>query len=155
MAFMSAIGYRFWIANATAATDSHPTSNSGLTEIEGLTNAAMEISTETTEVTDYGTPQGFSKAVATAQSYSVPMTMNLDTVDAGYLLVRAAAQAATSQFIKWYRESPDPGASVTTIQKDSGIGIISDFSESIEAGSIATVSFTLNGYGAPTHTAAT
>ena len=155
MAFMSAIGYQLWMANATTADDAHPTSSSGLTEILNLTNAAIEGSTETTTVSDYGTAQGYQKAVATAQSYSIPMTMNLDTVDAGYLLLKAAAGNAISQYVKWYRESPDPGASVTTVEKYAGVGLISDFSESIEAGSVATVSFTLQGYGSPTYTAAT
>ncbi len=154
MAFMSAIGYQLWMGLATTADDTHPTSNSGLTEILNLTNAAIEGSTETTTVSDYGTAQGYQKAVATAQSYSIPMTMNLDTVDAGYLLLKSAAGNAISQYVKWYRESPDP-ASVTTVEKYSGTGLISDFSESIEAGSVATVSFTLQGYGSPTYTAAT
>lgn len=153
---MSAIGYRLWMANATSASDSHPTSSSNLTEILNLTNAGIEGSTDTQEVIDYGTTGGFKKAVAVSQGYSVPMSMNLDTVDAGYLLLKAAARnAPTGQFVKWYRESPDPGASVATVEKHAGIGIITDFSESIEAGGIATVSFTLQGYGSYTHTAAT
>lgn len=156
MAFMSAIGYRLWMANATSANDSHPTSSTGLTEILNLTNAPIEGSTDTQEVIDYGTTGGFKKAVAVSQGYSVPMSMNLDTVDAGYLLLKAAARnAPTGQYVKWYRESPDPGASVATVEKHAGIGIITDFSESIEAGGIATVSFTLQGYGSYTHTAAT
>ena len=155
MAFMSAIGYRLWIANATTANDTHPSASTSLTEILNLTNAGIEGTTETQTVTDYGTTGGFQKAVATSQSYSIPMAMNLDTVDAGYRLLKDAALAApTGQYIKWYRESPDPGASVTTVEKHAGIGIITDFSESIEAGGIATVSFTLQGYGAYTLTKA-
>lgn len=153
---MSAIGYRLWMANATSANDSHPTSSTGLTEILNLTNAPLEGTTDTQEVIDYGTTGGFKKSVAVSQGYSVPMSMNLDTVDAGYLLLKAAARnAPTGQYVKWYRESPDPGASVATVEKHAGIGIITDFSESIEAGGIATVSFTLQGYGSYTHTAAT
>ena len=156
MAFMSAIGYRLWIANASSADEAHPSTNATLTEILNLTNAGIEGTTETQSVTDYGTTGGFQKAVATSQSYSIPMAMNLDTVDAGYLALKAAALAApTGQYVKWYRESPDPGASVTTVEKHSGIGIITDFSESIEAGGIATVSFTLQGYGAYTLVIAT
>lgn len=156
MAFMSAIGYRLWLANATSANDTHPTSSTGLTEILNLTNAGIEGTTETETVVDYGTTGGFQKAVATSQSYSIPMSMNLDTVDPGYaVLKQAALDAPTGQYVKWYRESPDPGASVTTVEKHAGIGIITDFSESIEAGGIATVSFTLQGYGAYTYTAAT
>ena len=156
MAFMSAIGYRLWIAAASTADDSHPTSSTSLTEILNLTNAGIEGSTESETVTDYGTTGGFTKSVATNQSYSIPATMNLDTVDAGYLLLKANALAApTGDYIKWYRESPDPGASVTTVEKHAGIAIVADFQESIEAGGIATVSFTLQGYGAYTYTAAT
>ena len=156
MAFMSAIGYRLWIANASTADDTHPTSNSGLTEILNLTNAGLEGSTETQQVTDYGTTGGFQKAVATSQSYSIPMTMNLDQIDSGYLLLKDAARTAPSgQYVKWYRETPDPGAAVTTVEKHAGLGLITDFSEAIEAGSIATVSFTLLGYGSYTLTDAT
>ena len=143
---MSAIGYRLWMADAASADDTHPTSSTGLTEILNLTNAGIESTTETQTVTDYSTSGGFSKAVATSQSYSIPMSMNLDTVDAGYKLLKD---------VKWYRESPDPGASVDTVEKHAGIGIITDFSESIEAGGIATVSFTLQGYGSLTYTEAT
>jgi hypothetical protein len=156
MAFMSAIGYRLWMANATSASDTHPSSSTSLTEILNLTNAGIEGTTETQTVTDYGTTGGFQKAVATSQSYSIPMSMNLDTVDAGYKFLKDAALAApTGQYVKWYRESPDPGASVATVEKHAGIGIITDFSESIEVGGIATCSFTLQGYGAYTLTKAT
>ena len=156
MAFMSAIGYQLWLKTATSADDSHPTSDSGMTEIANLTNAGIEGSTETEEVTDYSTSGGFTKAVATSQSYSIPMSMNLDQVDSGYILLKDLAFGApTGSYCQWYRESPDPGASVTTPEKHAGIGIITNFSESIEAGGIATVSFTLQGYGSYTHTDAT
>jgi hypothetical protein len=153
---MSAIGYRLWMADAASADDTHPTSSTNLTEILNLTNAGIEGSTSTETVIDYGTSGGFEKAVAVSQSYSIPMTMNLDTVDEGYKLLKdAALDAPTGQYVKWYRESPDPGASVATVEKHAGIGIIADFSESIEAGGIATVSFTLQGYGSYTYTEAT
>ncbi len=155
MAFMSAIGYRLWMADAASADDAHPTSSTGLTEILNLTNAGIEGTTETQTVTDYATSGGFQKAVATSQGYSMQMVMNLDTVDAGYQLIKdAAMDAPTGQYVKWYRESPDPGASVSTVEKHAGIGIITDFSESIEAGGIATVSFSLQGYGSYSYTAA-
>jgi hypothetical protein len=155
LAFYSAIGYRLWLANATTADDTHPTSSSGLTEILNLTNAGIEGTTETQTVTDYGTTGGFQKAVATSQSYSIPMSMNLDTLDDGYKLLKDAALAApTGQYVKWYRESPTQGGSVGTVEKHAGIGMITDFSESIEAGGISTVSFTLQGYGAYTLTKA-
>jgi hypothetical protein len=145
---MSAIGYRLWLAAASSADDSHPTSSTDLTEILNLTNAGIESSTSTETVIDYGTSGGFEKAVAVSQSYSIPMAMNLDTTDQGYVLLKTSAlNAPTGAYVQWYRESPDPGASVTTVEKHAGIGIITDFSESIEAGSVATVSFTLQGYG--------
>lgn len=155
MAFMSAIGYRLWMADATSADAAHPTSSTGLIEILNLTNAGIEGSTSTETVIDYGTSGGFEKAVAVSQSYSIPMSMNLDTVDPGYQLLKdAALDAPTGQYVKWYRESPDPGASVTTVEKHAGIGIITDFSESIEAGGIATVSFSIQGYGSYSYTPA-
>jgi hypothetical protein len=156
LAFYSAIGYRLWMANATTADDAHPTSSTGLTEILNLTNAGIEGTTETQTVTDYGTTGGYQKAVATSQSYSLPMAMNLDTLDDGYLLLKAAAaDAPTGQYVKWYRESPDQGGSVDSVEVHAGIGIITDFSESIEAGGISTVSFTMQGYGSLSHTPAT
>lgn len=156
MAFMSSVGYRLWMADATSADAAHPSSSTGLTEILNLTNAGIEGSTDTQEVIDYSSTGGFKKAVAVSQGYSIPMSMNLDTVDAGYKLLKdAALDAPTGQYVKWYRESPDPGASVATVEKHAGIGQIIDFSESIEAGGIATVSFTLQGYGAYTYTEAT
>lgn len=154
MAFMSAIGYRLWMADASSANDSHPTSSTNLTEILNLTNAGIEGTTETQTVIDYGTTGGFQKAVATSQSYSIPMSMNLDTVDAGYKLLKDAALNATTKTVEWYRETPE----MTTTgapEYHSGVAFVTDFSEDIQAGNVATVSFTLTGYGAYTWSAET
>ena len=148
-AFFNAIGVRFYVKAGTTASVA-PTSSSGMTEVLSLTNAGIQNQSQTQEVFDYGSSFGYSAAVVLNQSYSIPMTMNLDLRDAGYQVLRTAAlNAATGVTVEWYREMPEMTAAGDP-QKDSGVAFVTDFSEQIEAGNVAQVSFTLSGYGAPT-----
>lgn len=152
-AFFTALEYKFWVkAGSTASTA--PTSSSGLTEVKSLTNAGIQTATDTVDVIDYGSPQGFKATIVTGQSYSIPMTMNLDLRDAGYLVLKDAALNATTKTVEWYRESPEM-TSTGAPEKHAGVAFVTDFSESIEAGGIAQVNFTLSGYGGYTFAAET
>lgn len=147
-AFFTALGYRFWIKAGTTASTA-PTASTGMTEVLSLSNAGIQGQTDTIDVLDYGSPQGFKAALATGQSYTIPMTMNLDLRDPGYAILKDAALNATTKTVEWYRESPEM-TSTGAPEKHAGVAIVTNFSESIEAGGIAQVSFELLGYGAYT-----
>jgi hypothetical protein len=148
-AFFTALGYRFWVKAGTTAS-TNPTSSTGMTEVLSLENAGIQSSSDTTDVLDYNSPQGFKASIVTGQSYTIPCTLNLSLKDAGYLLLKSASlNAAAGDLVEWYRESPEQTVGGTP-EKHSGVAYVTDFSEDIQAGNVAKVSFTLSGYGAPT-----
>jgi len=153
-AFFAALGYRFYVKAGTTAS-TNPTASTGMTEVLGLTNAGIQGSSTTTEVLDYGSTQGYAASLVTGQSYTIPMSMNLNLNDAGYLVLKQAAlDAATGVTVEWYRESPEMSATGDP-EYNSGVAFVTDFSEDITAGNVAAVSFTLTGYGAPSWVAET
>jgi hypothetical protein len=153
-AFFAALGYRFWVKAGTTASTA-PTSNATMTEVLSLDNAGIQGSTDTTDVIDYGSTQGFKASLVTGQSYNIPCSMNLDLNDAGYqALKQAALDASSGVTVQWYRESPEMSATGNP-EKHAGVAFVTDFSEDIQAGNVAKVSFTLTGYGAYTWTAET
>lgn len=145
--FFAALGYKFYVKQGTTAS-TVPTSTTGLVEVLSLENVGIQGQSDTQDVIDYGSSQGFKATLVTAQSYSIPCTMNLSLQDEGYLELKGAAlESAAGTTVQWYRESPlGPGA--TTAEVHAGVAFVSDFSEDIQAGNIAKVSFTLLGYGA-------
>lgn len=146
-AFFAALGYRFYVKAGTTASTS-PTASTGMTEVLSLTNAGIQGASTTTDVLDYGSTQGFNASLVTGQSYTVPCTMNLNLNDAGYkILKQAALDAAMGTTVEWYRESPEM-SSTGAPEYHSGVAFVTDFSEDITAGNVASVSFTLTGYGA-------
>jgi hypothetical protein len=153
-AFFAALGYRFYVKAGTTASAA-PTSASGMTEVLSLTNAGIQGASDATDVLDYGSTQGFKASLITGQSYTIPCAMNLDLNDAGYkVLKQAALDAATGVTVQWYRESPEMSATGAA-EVHAGVAFVTDFSEDIQAGNVASVSFTLTGYGAYTWTAET
>jgi plastocyanin len=73
--------------------------------------------------------------------------MNLNLNDAGYLVLKnAALNAASGTTVEWYRESPEM-STLGDPEYHSGVAWVTDFSESIAAGNVAQVTFTLTGYG--------
>jgi hypothetical protein len=120
-----------------------------MTRILSLDNAGIQGTSESTSVVDYDSEQGFQSNLITSQSYSVPASMNLDVTDSGYeILKKAAIQAADGTLIEWYRETPVTDDSGDNPEVHAGLAQIGDFSEQIEAGGVAKISFTLTGYGA-------
>ena len=146
-AFFAALGYRFYVKAGTTASTA-PTASTGMTEVLSLTNAGIQGASTTTDVLDYGSTQGFNASLVTGQSYTVPCTMNLNLNDTGYaILKQAALDAAMGTTVEWYRESPEM-SSTGSPEYHSGVAFVTDFSEDITAGNVASVSFTLTGYGA-------
>jgi hypothetical protein len=146
-AFFNSLGYKLYVKSGTT-TSTAPTATSGMTLLGSVTNAGIQGSSNTQEVQDYGSDLGYTAAVVISQSYSIPVTMNLNLSDAGYQLLKEASMgAASGDTVEWYRESPEMSETGEP-EYHAGVAFVTDFSESIEAGNVATVSFTLAGYGA-------
>lgn len=153
-AFFNSLGYKLYVKAGTTASTA-PTSSTSMTLLGSVTNAGLQGSSNTQEVQDYGSEMGFTAAVVISQSYTIPVTMNLNLNDSGYQLLKAAAMgAAEGDCVQWFRESPEMTGTGDP-EYHAGVAFVTDFSESIEAGNVATVSFTLAGYGAYTWSAET
>ena len=149
-AFFAALGYRFWIQEGTTSSTA-PTSSTGMTELLSLTDASVNQKSDITDIIDYGSPKGFKAKLVTGQSYSIPMELHIDLTSPGYaLLHHAALNSGTGVTVMWYRESPLQGTA-TTPEKYSGVAFVSDLVEDVKAGGVATVKFSLEGYGQPVY----
>lgn len=145
-AFFNSLGYKFYVKAGTTAS-TNPTASTGMTEVLSLTEAGIQGSTQTQDVLDYGSTLGFTASIVQQQSYTIPMQMNLNLNDAGYqVLKNAALNAASGTTVEWYRESPEMSTTGSP-EYHSGVAWVTDFSESIAAGNVAAVTFTLTGYG--------
>lgn len=145
-AFFNSLGYRFFVKAGTTAS-TNPTASTGMTEVLSLTNAGIQGTSQTQEVQDYGSTMGFVASLVTTQSYSIPAEMNLNLNDPGYIILKTAAMnAASGSTVEWFRESPEMSGTGNP-EYHSGVAFVTDFSESIAAGNVATISFTLSGYG--------
>lgn len=152
--FFNSLGYKFFVKAGTTAS-TNPTASTGMTEVLSLTEAGIQGSSQTQDVLDYGSTLGFTASIVQQQSYSIPMQMNLNLNDAGYLVLKnAALDAATGVTVQWYRESPEMSTTGNP-EYHSGVAWVTDFSESIAAGNVAQVTFTLTGYSAYTWSAET
>lgn len=162
MSFYAAFGYKVYVKEGDACS-TPPTESTGMTEVKNLTNFAIQTSSDTEDVKTYDdSAGGWAANVVTGQSYSVDCTLNIDMLDAGYLLLKKASlEAATGTTVQWFRESPTPagdcatGAEYATAETHAGVAYVSDFSEDIQAGNVAAVTFTLNGLQNPVWTKAT
>lgn len=153
-AYFNALGYKLYLKIGTTASTA-PTSGASMTEVFSLSNAGITSQSDTQDVLDYGSTLGWKASVVTGQSYSIPCQLNIDLRDPAYKLLKEAARdSAAGKTVEWYRESPEM-SSTGDPEKHAGVAQVTDFSEDIQAGNIAQVSFTLNGYGAYTWTAET
>lgn len=153
MGYFAALGYKLYVKAGTTSS-TNPTASTGMTLVGNLSDCPIQGSSDTTDVIDYSSTQGFKKSVVTGMGYTVPSTMNLDLNDAAYAILKDAFLNATTKTVEWYRESPEM-SSTGNPEYHSGVAFVTDFQESVAAGQVATVSFTLTGYGSPTWTAET
>lgn len=152
-AFFAALNYRLWVKLGTSAS-TIPTSSTGMTRVFSLDNAGISATSNSQEVVDYDSEQGFVANLITSQSYTIPCSLNVSVTDAGYkLLKQAAREAASGTMLQWYRETPVTDGSTNNPEKHAGLAQVGSFSEDIQAGNIAKVTFDLIGYGAYTWTA--
>jgi len=154
-AFFAALGYKLWVKAGTSAS-TVPTSSTGMTRVYSLDNTGISAQSDTQDVIDYDSEQGFKSTLITSQSYSIPCSMNLSVTDAGYLILKnAAITAASGTLLEWYRETPVTDGSGDNPEIHAGLAQVGSFSEDIQAGNIAKVTFDLIGFGAYDFTAQT
>lgn len=154
-AFFAALGYKLWVKLGTTSS-TIPTASTGMTRVFSLDNTGIQGTSDSTQVIDYDSTQGFAANLITGQSYTIPCSMNLDVTDAGYAILKnAALNAASGTLVEWYRETPVTDGSGDNPEIHAGLAQVGSFSEDIQAGNIAKVSFDLIGYGAYAYTAQT
>jgi hypothetical protein len=146
--YFNSLDFQLYVGLGTTAS-SAPTSTSGLTEILSLTNASIDGSTDSTDAPiDYSSEYGWKAPLMTNIGWSVPASMNLSLGDEGYrILKRAWLNGAAGTALRVYRVSPVKDGSGSDAEVHSGVAFVEGFQESIQAGDVATISFTFKGYG--------
>lgn len=112
----------------------------------GLTNASLETDTNTEDLVTYDDEtRGFNVSVPTSKTWSISLAGVADFKDAGYHVLRLTEQntIADSLRVKILRIGP-----TGTDETIYGYGTLNGYTESIEAGGIATWEATIQGYGA-------
>lgn len=146
-AFFAALGYKLYVKLGTSAS-AIPTNSTGMTRVFSLDNTGIQAQSDTQDVIDYDSEQGFKATLITSQSYTLPCSMNLSVTDAGYLILKEAArEAASGTLVQWYRETPVTDNSGDDPEIHAGLAQVGSFSEDIQAGNIAKVNFDLIGFG--------
>lgn len=113
--------------------------------LAGLTNASLETDTNTEEIVTYDDEtKGFNISLPTSKTWSVSLAGVADFKDAAYHVLRLTEQntVADALRVKFVRIGP-----TGTDEALYGYGTINGYTESIEAGSIASWEATLQGYG--------
>jgi len=147
-AFFVALNYKLWVKLGTSAS-SIPSNSTGMTRVFSLDNTGIQAQSDTQDVLDYDSEQGFKATLITSQSYTIPCSMNLSVTDPGYLILKTAARdAANGTLVQWYRETPVTDGSTDLPEEHAGLAQIGSFSEDIQAGNIAKVTFDMIGFGA-------
>lgn len=112
----------------------------------GLTNASLETDTNSEDVITYDDEtRGFNLSLPTSKTWSISLAGVADFKDAGYHILRLTEQntVADSLRVKIVRVGP-----TGTDEAVYGYGILSGYTESIEAGAIVSWEATVQGYGA-------
>ena len=111
----------------------------------GLTNASLETDTNSEDVITYDDEtKGFNVSIPTSKSWSVSLAGVADFKDAAYHLLRLTEQNTVADALRVKFARVGPTGTDETIY---GYGVLSGYTESIEAGSIVSWEATLVGYG--------
>ena len=111
----------------------------------GLTNASLETDTNSEDVVTYDNETlGFNVSIPTSKSWSVSLAGVADFKDAAYHLLRLTEQNTVADPLRVKFARVGPTGTDETIY---GYGVLSGYTESIEAGSIVSWEATLVGYG--------
>lgn len=147
--FFASIDVRFWVKPGTTASAA-PLNSSTMTEVLSLANASVQGSTDSTQVQDYSTGFGFKRQLVTGNSYTISCQLNLDPTSEGYkTLKRAWKRGALGETVQWYRQLPLVGPGNTDPQTDAGVAFVTNWSEDLQSGGVATCNFDLTGDGEP------
>jgi hypothetical protein len=145
--YFASLDYRTFIKLGTNAS-AIPTTSTGMTRILSLDNTSIQGTSESTTVLDYDSELGFASKLVTSQDYNLSCSMNLDVSDDGYRQLKIAGlQSAGGVLLQWYRETPVKDGSGSNPEVHAGLAFVGDFSEDIQAGNVAKVTFTLSGTG--------
>jgi hypothetical protein len=148
-AFHVAYEYELYVALGTSAS-SIPTSSSGLTRVYSLSNASVKGSSSTIDAIDYETGLGGKRKLINEVEYELPAAMNISLADPGYhIMHRAWLQGAAGTLLRFYRKTPVFDGSTDDPESYAGLVSVADFDKDEESGKIATVKFTMQGYGMP------
>jgi hypothetical protein len=147
-AFHVAYNYEFYVEAGTTAS-TVPTASTGLTRVYSMSNASIKGKSKTLSATDYETGLGGARKLVTEVEYEIACEMNISLADEGYAIMHNAfLDAPTGVLLRWYRVTPVFDASGDDPETYAGLAFVSGFDKDEEAGKIATVKFTLEGYGA-------
>lgn len=107
MGFFNAFGFNFYGVKGTAA-DAPPLSAAGLTRVKNLSNSAIQSSTQVQSVQTYDVETlGWSRGIPVENSYTIDCTLNIDTQEDSYQLLKECARdASAGVLLRWYRETP-------------------------------------------------
>lgn len=147
--YFAAVGIRFWVKVGTVAS-TPPTSTAGMTEVLSVTDNSIQNSNTSQRVNDYSSELGYGKSLVTESGYSLPCNLNLDPSSEGYkILRRAGTKAASGVTLEWFRQLPVVAGTDAIGQCDAGVAIVQQFQESLATNTVATMTFNLEGQGAP------
>ena len=133
------------LSDANIVYDNDVITSETTLRLYGLTNAALETDTSSETVTTYDTEsKGFDQNIATSKSWSISLEGVSQFTDAGYKALRLLEQNAVAGALKVKIGRVGPTGTAEAVY---GYATLTNFSESIEAGSIVSWSVTAEGYG--------
>ena len=114
-------------------------------KLTGLSNASLETDTGTETVQTYDAEnRGFDQNVALTKSWTMSLEGMSQFTDAGYKVIRLLEAGAVDGALKCKIGRVGPTGTTEAVY---GYGTLTNFSESVEAGSIVSWSIELQGYG--------
>lgn len=146
--YFTSFDYQLFVKLGTTSSAA-PTSSTGMTEVISLTNASMEGNSDVTDAPlDYSSEYGWKVPLVTGIGWSTPAAMNLSLASEGYRIIKQAwLNGAKGTTLEVFRRSPVKDGSGDDNELHAGVCFVEGFQESIGAGEVATVSFTMRGYG--------
>jgi hypothetical protein len=148
-AFHVAYNYELYVGLGSSASPI-PTSPSGLTRVFSVSDASIKGKSDTIDATDYETGAGGKRKLINEIEYELPAEMNISLADPGYhIMHRAWLQGASGTLLRFYRKTPVFDGSTDDPEIYAGLVSVADFDKDEAAGKIATVKFTMQGYGLP------
>lgn len=114
-------------------------------KLSGLSNASLETDTGSETVQTYDSEnRGFDQNVALTKSWSISLEGMSQFTDAAYKVVRLLEQGAVDGSLKCKIARVGPTGTTEAVY---GYGTLTNYSESVEAGSIVSFSLEVAGYG--------